>query len=65
MKLAYLNYNLLFSIKLLEKLYNYCLNVLLLPLSAIKIGSLKENLLTSFLVFDVEVQTFLFGTFAE
>ena len=39
--------------------------LLFLPLSAIKIGSLKENLLTSFLDFYVEVQTFLFGTFAE
>ena len=64
MKLAYYKL-ILFSIKLLEKLYNYCLNVLFLPLSAIQIGSLKEKLLTSFLVFHVEVQTFLFGTFAE
>ena len=41
----------IFSIKLLEKVYNSGLTWLFLPLSAMISGILKEGLLTSFLVF--------------
>ena len=51
----------LYTIKLVEKTcttYNSGLKLLFLPLSGMITGFLKENLLTSFLVFDVEVTMF-------